>query len=32
MGRHRKEKPKKKPLRKRIAAVIRELWRWFNGR
>jgi hypothetical protein len=29
MGRHRKLK---KSLHKRIAAVIRELWDWFNGR
>lgn len=29
MGRHRKPK---KPLYKRIIAVIRELWRWLNGR
>jgi len=29
MGRHRKPK---KPLHKRIAAVIREFWRWLNER
>jgi hypothetical protein len=32
MGRHRKAEPKKKPLHKRIAAVIREFGRWLVGR
>jgi transposase len=42
MGRHRKPKgvpkrkpqaePREKPLYKRIFAVIREFWRWLNGR
>lgn len=42
MGRHRKTKgvpkrkpkpePRKKPLYKRIFTVIREFWRWLNGR